>query len=149
MPAFRLTMLLKVSPLTRSSLHCELKIDVSPDALPCGEGERRDSTWRCQISRALDSIPPGRRRVLRAFQAGEDCGSAGGLPVLETSPGGDPLLDLASNDYLGLSRHPEVVAAACAQIAAQGLGAGASRLVSGTPADPSAAGRGTGRVAGA
>jgi hypothetical protein len=30
MPAFRLTMLLKLSLLTRSSFHCELKIDVSP-----------------------------------------------------------------------------------------------------------------------
>jgi 8-amino-7-oxononanoate synthase len=43
-----------------------------------------------------------------------------------------PLLDLASNDYLGLSRHPAVLAAAAAELAASGLGAGASRLVSGT-----------------
>ncbi|MDA0716950.1 MAG: aminotransferase class I/II-fold pyridoxal phosphate-dependent enzyme [Cyanobacteria bacterium] len=43
-----------------------------------------------------------------------------------------PLLDLASNDYLGLSRHPKVVAAAQATAASQGLGAGASRLVSGS-----------------
>jgi len=103
-----------------------------PDALPCGASGPGDSTWRQQIGRALDSIPPERRRALRAFQARAGCGSAGNAPVLEPSPGGDPLLDLASNDYLGLSRHPEVVAAACAQIAAQGLGAGASRLVSGT-----------------
>jgi 8-amino-7-oxononanoate synthase len=43
-----------------------------------------------------------------------------------------PLLDLASNDYLGLSRHPAVLAAAAAELAASGLGAGASRLVTGT-----------------
>jgi len=43
-----------------------------------------------------------------------------------------PLLDLASNDYLGLSRHPAVLAAAAAELAVSGLGAGASRLVSGT-----------------
>ena len=42
------------------------------------------------------------------------------------------LLDLASNDYLGLSRHPEVVAAAQAAAARDGVGAGASRLVTGT-----------------
>ena len=43
-----------------------------------------------------------------------------------------PLLDLASNDYLGLSRHPAVLAAAAFELAASGLGAGGSRLVSGT-----------------
>ncbi|MCX5969385.1 MAG: aminotransferase class I/II-fold pyridoxal phosphate-dependent enzyme [Cyanobacteria bacterium] len=43
-----------------------------------------------------------------------------------------PLLDLASNDYLGLSRHPAVLAAAAAELAVSGLGAGASRLVCGT-----------------
>ncbi|MEB3308283.1 MAG: aminotransferase class I/II-fold pyridoxal phosphate-dependent enzyme [Cyanobacteriota bacterium] len=42
------------------------------------------------------------------------------------------LLDLASNDYLGLSRHPAVLAAAAAELAVSGLGAGASRLVSGS-----------------
>ena len=43
-----------------------------------------------------------------------------------------PLLDLASNDYLGLSRHPGVIAAARAELESSGLGAGASRLVTGT-----------------
>lgn len=40
-------------------------------------------------------------------------------------------LDLASNDYLGLSTHPEVVAAACDAARQFGTGARASRLVSG------------------
>lgn len=44
----------------------------------------------------------------------------------------DRLLNLASNDYLGLSTHPDVVAAAAAAAADFGGGAGASRLVSGT-----------------
>ncbi|WP_254968218.1 aminotransferase class I/II-fold pyridoxal phosphate-dependent enzyme [Cyanobium sp. CH-040] len=43
-----------------------------------------------------------------------------------------PLLDLASNDYLGLSRHPVVVATAQAAAARDGVGAGGSRLVTGT-----------------
>ena len=43
----------------------------------------------------------------------------------------DGVLDLASNDYLGLSRHPEVVEAACAAVRQWGCGARASRLVSG------------------
>jgi 8-amino-7-oxononanoate synthase len=42
------------------------------------------------------------------------------------------LLDLASNDYLGLSAQPAVVAAAQAAAAREGVGAGASRLVCGS-----------------
>ena len=42
------------------------------------------------------------------------------------------LLDLASNDYLGLARHPQVVEAAAAAARAFGAGATGSRLVTGT-----------------
>jgi 8-amino-7-oxononanoate synthase len=45
---------------------------------------------------------------------------------------GDPVVDLAGNDYLGLSRHPAVIAAAAAALSAYGLGATASRLVRGS-----------------
>nr|QZD57739.1 aminotransferase class I/II-fold pyridoxal phosphate-dependent enzyme [Glycomyces sp. TRM65418] len=41
-------------------------------------------------------------------------------------------IDLAGNDYLGLSRHPAVLDAAAAALAEHGLGAGGSRLVRGT-----------------
>ncbi len=41
-------------------------------------------------------------------------------------------IDLAGNDYLGLSRHPAVVAGAVAATEEYGAGAGASRLVTGT-----------------
>ena len=41
------------------------------------------------------------------------------------------VIDLASNDYLGLARHPEVIAAAQNAIQNYGAGARASRLVSG------------------
>jgi 8-amino-7-oxononanoate synthase len=44
----------------------------------------------------------------------------------------DPMIDLAGNDYLGLSRHPRVVAGAVAAAQRYGAGAGASRLVTGT-----------------
>jgi 8-amino-7-oxononanoate synthase len=44
----------------------------------------------------------------------------------------DDLIDLAGNDYLGLSRHPDVIAAASAALKAYGLGATASRLVRGS-----------------
>jgi 8-amino-7-oxononanoate synthase len=45
---------------------------------------------------------------------------------------GDPVVDLAGNDYLGLARHPAVVAAAASALHGYGLGATGSRLVRGT-----------------
>lgn len=51
---------------------------------------------------------------------------------LSPRPVDDPVVDLAGNDYLGLARHPAVVAAAAGAAAAWGAGAGASRLVTGT-----------------
>jgi len=45
---------------------------------------------------------------------------------------GDQVLDLAGNDYLGLSRHPAVLAAAASALADYGLGATGSRLVRGS-----------------
>jgi 8-amino-7-oxononanoate synthase len=44
----------------------------------------------------------------------------------------DGLLNVSSNDYLGLSRHPLLTGRAAAWMAAHGTGAGASRLVTGT-----------------
>src|SRR5688500_16778213 len=43
------------------------------------------------------------------------------------------VIDLASNDYLGLSQHPAVVGAACEAVRIYGTGARASRLVGSTP----------------
>ncbi|HWU33413.1 MAG TPA: aminotransferase class I/II-fold pyridoxal phosphate-dependent enzyme, partial [Marmoricola sp.] len=42
------------------------------------------------------------------------------------------VIDLAGNDYLGLARHPEVIAGALRATETYGAGAGASRLVTGT-----------------
>lgn len=42
------------------------------------------------------------------------------------------VIDLAGNDYLGLARHPEVIAGAVKAAEGFGAGAGASRLVTGT-----------------
>jgi 8-amino-7-oxononanoate synthase len=44
---------------------------------------------------------------------------------------GQRLMSFSCNDYLGLSHHPAVKAAACAAVQAFGAGAGASRLVTG------------------
>ena len=45
--------------------------------------------------------------------------------------GGQRLVSFSCNDYLGLSRHPKVIAAAVAATEAYGAGAGASRYVTG------------------
>ncbi|MGV9908325.1 8-amino-7-oxononanoate synthase [Streptomyces tendae] len=59
---------------------------------------------------------------------------AGLVRVLRPRPAASPLLDLASNDYLGLARHPEVVEGAAAAARTWGGGATGSRLVTGTTA---------------
>jgi 8-amino-7-oxononanoate synthase len=51
---------------------------------------------------------------------------------LRPRAGDDAVTDLAGNDYLGLSRHPAVIAAAARALSGYGLGATASRLVRGT-----------------
>ncbi|WP_330329249.1 8-amino-7-oxononanoate synthase [Streptomyces sp. NBC_00536] len=57
---------------------------------------------------------------------------AGLVRTLRPRPASSPLLDLASNDYLGLTRHPETVEGARAAAARWGAGATGSRLVTGT-----------------
>ncbi|MFJ6072094.1 8-amino-7-oxononanoate synthase [Streptomyces sp. NPDC093065] len=59
---------------------------------------------------------------------------AGLVRVLRRRPAQSPLLDLASNDYLGLARHPEVVEGAVRAARTWGGGATGSRLVTGTTA---------------
>ena len=52
--------------------------------------------------------------------------------VLRPRPVDDDVLDLASNDYLGLARHPRVSAAAAEAAARWGAGSTGSRLVTGS-----------------
>ncbi|MFF5498642.1 8-amino-7-oxononanoate synthase [Streptomyces aquilus] len=52
--------------------------------------------------------------------------------TLRPRPADSPLLDLASNDYLGLTRHPEVVEGAARAARTWGGGSTGSRLVTGT-----------------
>lgn len=58
--------------------------------------------------------------------------TAGLRRALTPRPATDQVLDLAGNDYLGLSRDPVVTAAAADAALNWGAGAGASRLVTGT-----------------
>ena len=59
---------------------------------------------------------------------------AGLVRTLRPRTAGAELLDLASNDYLGLTRHPEVTGAAAEAARRWGGGATGSRLVSGSTA---------------
>ena len=101
-----------------------------------------EAPWRLQLRAALGDLPAVRRRSLRSLAPAAGAGAGlqpappeGAADHRAGEPGPPPpfpLLDLASNDYLGLSRDPAVLAAAAAELAVSGLGAGASRLVSGT-----------------
>ena len=64
----------------------------------------------------------GQKRTLNTSARGE----AG--QITRTNKG---LISFSCNDYLGLSRHPEVVEAAGNALRQYGAGAGASRLVTG------------------
>jgi 8-amino-7-oxononanoate synthase len=68
--------------------------------------------WQRPLARGLAAQPASARRQLRGLAP--------------------ELLDLASNDYLGMGREPAVVAAAQAAAAREGVGSGASRLVCGS-----------------
>jgi 8-amino-7-oxononanoate synthase len=77
----------------------------------------------------------GQWRSPRTFDA---LGPAGRLEGPSPAPGAVPdgeasaVISFASNDYLGLSCHPEVVAAAHRALDRWGAGSGASRLVTGS-----------------
>ena len=67
-----------------------------------------------RLRQGLDALDAaGRRRRLRPLDAN--------------------LIDVSSNDYLGLSRHPLLIERACQWARDHGAGARASRLVTGTP----------------
>ncbi|GAA1523687.1 8-amino-7-oxononanoate synthase [Dactylosporangium maewongense] len=75
----------------------------------------RDGSWLSTLdAEAAGRQAAGLRRELRPRGADDD------------------VIDLAGNDYLGLSRHPDVLAAAARALADYGLGATGSRLVRGS-----------------
>ncbi len=70
----------------------------------------------------------GRWRAPRRFDAAGPVGRLEG----EEPPAPREVVSFASNDYLGLTQHPEVKAAAVAAVERWGAGAGAARLVVGS-----------------
>jgi 8-amino-7-oxononanoate synthase len=82
-------------------------------------------TWSAWLDAELEGIrAAGRWRAPRDFDA------AG--PEGKLAPDGQPVVSFASNDYLGLSQHPDVVAAAHAALDRWGAGSGAARLIVGS-----------------
>lgn len=83
------------------------------------------SRWACEVERRCEVIENhGAWRRPKSFD------SSGNTGELESLPSG--VVAFASNDYLGLTTHPDVLAAAHAAIDRWGAGSGASRLVTGS-----------------
>lgn len=80
---------------------------------------------------ALDDILQQKLRLLEAKQQKRVLHETGHGSGVRVKRGKKELISFSSNDYLGLSQHPKVVAAAAEALKTYGVGAGASRLVSG------------------
>ena len=78
--------------------------------------------WADEQSRAI--------RAADRWRAPRDFDAAG--PEGKLAPDGRPVVSYASNDYLGLTQHPAVVAAAGAALERWGAGSGSARLIVGS-----------------
>ncbi len=76
----------------------------------------------------MPDIPQSRLRHLRILRPGPREAEF----FANDSKQSQSLIDLASNDYLGLSRHPVVIQAAQESSSQEGVGAGGSRFVTGS-----------------
>jgi 8-amino-7-oxononanoate synthase len=86
----------------------------------------------------MEALTPGAfdplARLREQAAARADAGLRRRLVARQHAPSGSPLLDLASNDYLGLAGDPRLAEAAARAARAWGTGATGSRLVTGTTA---------------
>jgi 8-amino-7-oxononanoate synthase len=111
--------------------------DISPSSpaspAPGSPASRPSAPLAWLDVRAAEREAAGLRRSLtpRAARGGGREGS-GGLGGSGGSAEPAEPIDLAGNDYLGLTRHPEVVAGAVAALQEWGAGSTGSRLVTGT-----------------
>jgi 8-amino-7-oxononanoate synthase len=80
--------------------------------------------WADRVADRLGEIRDGGRwRSVRTLD--------GGRPATTISATGTPVVSFAANDYLGLSQHPDVIAAAHDALDRYGAGSGAARLIVG------------------
>ena len=89
-----------------------------------GESGRRGESWSATAEVAGLGV--------RAEDRWRDIRTLGANGVRTSLPDGRPVVQFASNDYLGLSGHPSVIAASVAATEQWGTGSGASRLVVGS-----------------
>jgi 7-keto-8-aminopelargonate synthetase-like enzyme len=92
-----------------------------------GSSQRTPSpaNWRSWAEAEAEAIrEAGQWRAVRDFDARGPAGSLG--------PDGREVVAFASNDYLGLTTHPEVITAAQDALERWGAGAGAARLIVGS-----------------
>jgi 8-amino-7-oxononanoate synthase len=82
-------------------------------------------TWSEWVDRESAAI-----RSAGQWRAPRDLDAAG--PEGKLAPDDRPVVSFASNDYLGLTQHPAVVAAAQSAITRWGTGAGSARLIVGS-----------------
>lgn len=81
---------------------------------------------------ALDAFLQQKLELLAARHARRELRATGRGQGATVTRDGKSLISFSDNDYLGLSRHPEVLAAAAEALTRYGTGAAASRLVTGT-----------------
>ena len=77
----------------------------------------------------MSKIPNSRIRKLRTLAPGK---SSSELVVEDENKNHITLIDLASNDYLALARHPLLIEAARHTLETDGVGSGGSRFITGS-----------------
>jgi 8-amino-7-oxononanoate synthase len=82
-------------------------------------------SWVEWVEREVDAI-----RAAGRWRAPRDLDAAG--PEGKLAPDDRPVVSFASNDYLGLTQHPAVIAAAHAALDRWGAGSGSARLIVGS-----------------
>ena len=86
---------------------------------------------RPEISNSLDQFAEGKLRALEQRNLRRWLAETERVGPIEVIRGGRRLISFSCNDYLNLSQHPEIKRAAIAATERYGVGAGASRLVTG------------------
>ncbi len=130
-------------PLTITSPELHRIVDALAGALASLEVSPQSGgaavSWREWADAEADGI-----HAVGRWRAPRDLDAAG--PEGKLAPDGRPVVSFASNDYLGLTQHPNVVAAARAALERWGAGSGSARLIVGIAPRALGARGGAGRL---